>query len=103
MMVMMMMMMMMVIDLKCRAACDTTCGGTKLKTSHHRSPGGERRGQRKHSTTCLGRTREGHHQSDKHWNGFKGNTGETSERRDGANMGFSERVHTIPNRTALHH
>ena len=81
----------------------TPPAGTKLKTSHHRSPGGERRGKRKRSPMCLGRTREGHHQSDKHWNCFKGNIGEPSERRDGANVGFSERVHTILNRTALHH
>jgi len=97
MMMVMMMMMMMMIDLKCRAACDTTCGGTKLKTSHHRSPGGERRGQRKHSTTCLGRTREGHHQSDKHWTGFKDNVGETSERQGGAHMDFSQHIDTILN------
>ena len=30
------------------------------------------------------RTREGHRQSDQHWNRFKGNVGGTSERRDGA-------------------
>ena len=29
----------------------------------------------------LERTREGHHQSDEHWNHFKGDIGETSERR----------------------
>ena len=34
------------------------------------------------------RTREGHRQSDEHWNRFKGNVGETSERRGGAHMGF---------------
>ena len=32
----------------------------------------------------LERTREGHHQSDEHWNCFKGDDGETSERWDGA-------------------
>ena len=36
----------------------------------------------------LERTREGHHQSDEHWNRFKGNVGETSERRGGAHMGI---------------
>ena len=45
--------------------------------------------------------REGHRQSDKHWNCFKGNAGETSERRGGAHMGFSERIDTILNRTEL--
>ena len=39
--------------------------------------------------------REGHRQSDEHWNRFKGNAGETSERRGGAHMGFSERIDTI--------
>ena len=35
--------------------------------------------------------------SDEHWNRFKGNVGETSERRDGAHMGFSDRIYTILN------
>ena len=43
----------------------------------------------------LERTREGHRQSDEHGNRFKGNVGETSERRGGAYMGFSERIETI--------
>ena len=30
-----------------------------------------------------------------HWNRFKGNVGDTSERRGGAYMGFSERIDTI--------
>ena len=38
------------------------------------------------------RTREGHRHSDEHWNRFKGDVGETSERRAGAHMGFSERL-----------
>ena len=41
---------------------------------------------------------DGHGQSDKHWSCFKGNVGETSERRGGAHiMGFSERMDTILN------
>ena len=36
-------------------------------------------------------------QSDERWNHFKGNVGETSERRGGAHMGFSERIDTILN------
>ena len=38
----------------------------------------------------LERMREGHHQSDEHWNCFKGNFGETSVRQSGAHLGFSE-------------
>ena len=38
---------------------------------------------------------EGHRQSDKHWNSFKGSGRETSQRRDGAHMGFSARIDTI--------
>ena len=35
-----------------------------------------------------------HRQSDEHWNRFKGDIGETSERRGGAHIGFSERIDT---------
>ena len=42
----------------------------------------------------LHRTREGHRQSDEHWNAT---LGETSEKRDGAHMDFSERIDTILN------
>ena len=45
--------------------------------------------------------REDHHQSDEHWNCFKGNTGQTSERWDGAHMGFSKHSDTILNWTEL--
>ena len=38
---------------------------------------------------------------DEHWNRFKGNVGETSERRGGAPKGFSERIDTILNWTKL--
>ena len=55
--------------------------GTKPRTSHHRFPGGERRGKRRRSTIFLERTREGHGQSDEHLNCFIGNVGEISERR----------------------
>ena len=41
--------------------------------------------------------REGHRQSDEHWNHFKGNVEETSERRGGAHMRFSECIDTILN------
>ena len=43
------------------------------------------------------RKREGHGQSDEHRNSFKGNAGETSERRGGAHMGFSESIAIILN------
>ena len=45
----------------------------------------------------IERTRKGHRESDELWNRFKGNAGETSERRGGAHMGFSERIDTILN------
>ena len=76
---------------------ETLTARTKPRTSHHRLPGGERRGKRKRYTIFLERTREGHRQSDKHWNCFKGNVGGTSERGGGAHMGFSERMDTILN------
>ena len=53
--------------------------GTKSRTSHHRSPGGERCRKSKHSMTFLERKRKGHRQSDQHWHCFKGNIGETHE------------------------
>ena len=39
----------------------------------------------------------GHRQSIEHWNYFKGDVGETSERRGGAHMGFSELIGAILN------
>ena len=45
----------------------------------------------------LERTREGHRESDEHWNRFKGDVAETSERRGGAHMDFSESMDTILN------
>ena len=59
--------------------------------------GRERRENRKLWTLILERTREGHHQSDEHWNSSKGNVVETSERRGGAHMGFSEGINTLLN------
>ena len=47
------------------------------------------------------RIREGQRLSDEHWNCFKGNVGETSERWGGAYMGFSENIDTILNWTEL--
>ena len=55
------------------------------------------------------RTRKGHRQSDEHWNGFKSNAKDTSERRGWANMGlFQERRYrlqpnwTEPNNLCIH-
>ena len=75
--------------------------GTKPSTAHHRSPGGERgveRGSARRSS-LKGRERAIVSQGER-WNRFKGNVGETSERRGGAHtfMGFSERIDTIMNR-----
>ena len=55
----------------------------------------------KRSTIFLERTRKGHRQSNQHWNCFKGNIGDTPERRCGAHMGFPERIDTILNWTEL--
>ena len=53
---------------------------------HHR---GVRRGKKKCLTILLER-REGHRLSDKHWNRFNHNIGETSESQGGAQTGFSK-------------
>ena len=54
--------------------------GTKPRTWHNRLPG-ERCGKRKHSMISLLRARKGHYQSDKWWNSFNSNNGETSEQQ----------------------
>ena len=107
---------------------ETLPAGTKPRTSHHRSPGGERERQRHdpraqnqghhiidrleerqrqrhdpraqnqghHTIDCLEERgvervsarrpsltgREGHRQSDEHWNRFKGNVGKLAHMRD---------------------
>ena len=38
-----------------------------------------------------------------HWNPFKGDIGKTSERQDGAHVGFSKHTYTILNWTELNH
>jgi len=59
----------------------------KPRTSHHLPPGGETEGK------CLlvffEKTRVGHHQSDKHWSCFKGNTTEIPERNGWSAYGLS--------------
>ena len=67
---------------------------TKLRQSHHRSPGGERCGKRRRSTIFRKRKRKSNRQSNKHWNSFKSNVEETYERRNGAHVDFSERTDT---------
>ena len=52
---------------------------------------------RKLHTISLEMTRDGDRQSDEHMDCSKGNVGETSERRGGAHMGFSERIDSILN------
>ena len=92
-------------DLKCWEAWDTTCwhmplhAGTKHRTSHYWLLGEERCGKTRHWTIFLERTRAGQHQSDEHWNHFRGNVGETSERQGGVHMGFSEPTDTTLNWT----
>ena len=51
---------------------------------------------RKHYT-IFEKTGEGHLQADEHWKFSKATLGETSKRRGGAHMGFSERVNDIVN------
>ena len=68
-------------DLKCWEPWNTTCG-------HHTIDRLEERGVERGFL-------------DEHWNRFKSNVAETSERRDGAHMGFFERINTILNWTEL--
>ena len=87
-------------DLKCWGAWDIACGH---KTKDITPTVAWMREARKEEalTIFLERTREGHRQSDEHWNCFKGNIGETSERWGGAHMGFSERIDIISSWTEL--
>ena len=72
---------------------ETLPAGTKPRTLHHWSPGGERRGKRKPQIIFFDRTREGYCQPDKHWNRFKGNIGQTSERQGGVHSYGLFRAH----------
>ena len=80
---------------------ETLPAGKKPRSSHHRSPGGDMRRKGKLSTIFFQRTREGHHQSYEHWNCLKGNIAKTSDSRNGAHMGFPQRIDTILNWTKL--
>ena len=81
----------------CVEELETLRVGTKPRTAHHWMPEGERHGKRKHSMIFLERMREGHRQSDEHWDCFKGNVGKTAERQGGAHtfMGFFEHIGII--------
>ena len=65
--------------------------GTKRMTSPHRLPGGERRGKRKHSTIFLESKTNAANQTNI-GTVPKATFGETSERRGGAHVGFTERT-----------
>ena len=86
-------------DLKYWGAWDTTCGHKDKDIIYHRSPGGDSGEKRKRLTLFLESTREGNRRSDEHWSRFKGNVVETSKRRSGTHMGFSEHIDTTFNWT----
>ena len=69
--------------------------GTKPRTSNHSPPGGERCRKRNHLMTFFERTWKAHRQTYQHWNSFKGNAGETSERQCPAHVGFSKHIGAI--------
>ena len=73
--------------------------GTKPRTSHLRSPGGERRRKRKRSTTIfLERTEKGPSSNQTNIGTVpKGNIGKTPERRGGAFVCLLQRIDTILN------
>ena len=52
-------------------------------------------------SSLRGQERSIYRQSDQHWKCFKGNIGETHERRVGLHMGFPERIDTILNLNEL--
>ena len=84
---------------------ETPPARTEPRTSHHRSPGGERRGMKKRCIDDLP-WKDGKglsSQSDERRNCFQGNVGKTSERCGGAVncMGFLWCTDAILNRTEL--
>ena len=78
---------------------ETLPGGTKPRTSHHWSAGGKITWL--WQPIFLEMTREGHCQSDNHWNHFKGNVRETFERQGETHnyISFSECTDTNLNWT----
>ena len=67
----------------------------RTRTLYQRSPEGPRRSKKMRPMVWLETTRKGHHQSDQDRTCPQGNTGKTDDRRDGAYVGFPERVDTI--------
>ena len=85
-------------ELKCWEAWDTTCGH-KAKDITPLIAWRREAWKEEALDGLPWKNRERHRQSDEHFNRFKGNIGETSERRGGAHMGFFESTHTILNWT----
>ena len=83
-------------DLKCWGAWDTTCG---RKAKDVTSPIAWKEEALDDWSSLKGRERAIVNQTNTGWNPFKANVGDTSERRGGAHMGFSERIDTILNWT----
>ena len=73
---------------------ETLPAGTKPRTSHHRSPGGERRKKRKRWTIFLERDIVNQTNTE---TVSKVTLGKTSQKRGGAHMSFSKRIDTILN------
>ena len=69
--------------------------GTKSRTSHHRSPGGERRRKGRSLTILLERRRKKLLSIRRALELFQRQLWETSEKRGGAQMDFSERTDII--------
>ena len=87
-------------DLKCWEAWDTTCGQKAMDiipsiTWRREALGLDRWSARRSS--LKGREKAIVNQTNIGASYFKGNVRETSERRDGAHMGFSQRIDTILN------
>ena len=82
-------------------ALETLPAGTKPSKVNDIAPpiacGSEGRRKSKRSTIFRERTRKGHHQSNQHWNCFKGSIEKAAERRSETHMGLPERVATILN------
>ena len=72
-------------------------GGTERDRERQTETERERQRQRETETERAHLRGKGHRQSDQHYNCSKGNSGETSERRGGAHMGFPYCVDTLSN------
>ena len=81
---------------------ETLPAGSKPRTSHHRSPGGERRWKKEALDDLPWKDERGCSSIRRTLEPFKGNFGKTSERRAEAHMDFSERIYTILNLSLIH-